>query len=118
MKTLIKQIKEKGFKPLKFAIFNYMDDAGYISEIEAIHKTKFSIEDFEYMAFELSLSEVNGFKYRVSSVLKKYEDLKHLIEVETVSENGEKSAMLFMLKEEGKAFIVKLVDFDLLKTIK
>jgi len=117
MKKLIEQIKEKGFQPMKFSIFNYMDDNGDIVEMEGIFKQKFGIEDFEYMAFELELNEKNGLKYRAHDIMKRFYDLQTLIE-ETIQEDKNKSkAKVFILKDDGQVFVVKFKDFDLLNKL-
>ena len=117
MKKLIDQIKEKGFKEMKFSIFNYMDDKGYIVEMEGIFKQKFGIEDFEFMAFDLDISEKNGLKYRTHEVLKRFYALQELIEIK-IQENKEKTkAKVFILKDEGQVFIVKMASFDLISEI-
>lgn len=118
MEQLIEQIKEKEFKPLKFSIYGYMDDAGYIAEMQAAHKTRFSPDDFEYITFDLPENEVNGLKFRISSVLKKYNDLKQLVEVDIQVDKQKKSALLFIMKDEGKVFLVKLKEFDLITKLK
>ena len=117
MQQLIQQIKEKGFKPMKFAIFNYMDDHGYITEMEGIFKRKFAIDDFEYVSFDLELNEKNGLKYRTHNVLQRFYNLQHLVEVDIQNDKDLVKAKLFILKDEGQVFLVKLSDFDLIKLI-
>jgi len=117
MQKLITQIKEKGFNAMKFAIFNYMDDHGYITEMEGLFKRKFAIDDFEYVAFNLELNEKNGLKYRTHNVLKRFYDLKKLVEEDIQTDKNLSKAKLFILKDEGQVFLVKLSDFDLLNLI-
>ena len=117
MKKLIEQIKEKGFKPMKFSIFNYMDDKGYITEMEGTFKQKFGIEDFEFMSFDLDTSEKNGLKYRTHDVLKRFYDLQNLIEVKIQEDKEKVKAKVFTLKDDGQVFIVKMASFDLIGKI-
>jgi len=117
MQKLIEQIKNKGFKPMKFSIFNYMDDHGYITEMEGIFKQKFSIGDFDYIAFDLELNEKNGLKYRTHNVLKRFYDLQKLVEDEIQVDKERQKAKLFILKDEGQVFLVKLIEFDLINLI-
>jgi len=117
MQELIKQIKEKGFKPMKFAIFNYMDDNGYITEMEGIFKRKFAISDFEYLYFDLEVNEKNGLKYRTHNILQRFYDLQNLVEVKIQSNKELPMVKLFILKDEGQVFLVKLLDFNLIELI-
>ena len=117
MKTLINQIKEKGFKPINFSMYNFMDDGGFISELEAVHKQKLVISDFESIIFELPLNEKNGLIHHNKSVSQKYLDLKTYVE-ETIQDNKLKpKAMVFIKRDNGSVFLVKMVEFDMLSKI-
>jgi ribosomal protein S8 len=99
-------------------MYNYMDDGGFISELEAVHKQKFTINDFESIIFELPLNEKNGLIHHIKSVSQKYIDLKKYVE-ETIQENKSKpKAMVFIKRDNGSVFLVKMVDFDLIGKIK
>ena len=117
MQKLIEQIKNKGFKPMKFSIFNYMDDHGYITEMEGIFKRKFAIDDFEYVSFDLELNEKNGLKYRTHNVLQRFYNLQKLIEVDIQVDKNLSEAKLFILKDEGQVFLVKLLNFNVIELI-
>ena len=118
MKTLITQIKDKGFKPINFSMYNFMDDCGFIAELEAVHKQKLTINDFESIVFELPLNEKNGIIHHIKSVSQKYIDLKKYVE-ETIQEDKNKpKAMVFIKRDNGSVFLVKMVDFDLINKLK
>ena len=118
MEKLIEQIKEKGFKPITFAIYNYMDEKGYLIEMERQFKTKLEPNDFEYVNFTLTESEKNGLKYRTKSVTDKFNKLKVLLESNCVNNTYTSSKChLFILKDEKKVFLVKLKDFDITENL-
>lgn len=113
MDVFIKQIKEKGFKPLLYSIFGYMDDNGYIDEWNSMFKTKLTPDDFEYVLFTLKENEINGLKYRSKDVITTFNKLKTFFDVEVQCDEKLPKAKLFVLKDEGKVFLVKFKTFDL-----
>lgn len=117
MQSFIEQIKEKGFKPLTYSIFGYMDDHGYISEWNCIFKTILTPDDFEYILFTLKESQKNGLKYRTKDVISLFDNLKYLFDVKIQEDEKKAKSKLFILKGEGKVFLVKLKDFDLMEKI-
>jgi hypothetical protein len=117
MEKLIEQIKIKGFKPMSFQVYNYMDDNGYLTEMEVIFKEKFGIEDFELINLNLSENEKNGLKYRTKSVTSRFYNLKKFVEYKIQEDMNKPKSKLFILKDDGKVFLVKFKDFDLLSLI-
>ena len=118
MTNLIEQIKEKGFRPAIFIVYNIMDEDGFILELEGMFKKKFSIDDFEYMVFDLSISEKNAIIYYISKASKKFTDLKKFIEVDIQPDVNKLRSKIYIKNEEGIVFLVKLKDFDLIDAIK
>jgi hypothetical protein len=117
MEKLIQQIEEKGFKPILYSIFNYMEENGYIIEMESQFSCVLGPSDFEYMVFTLTESEKNGLKYRVKSVISRFEHLKNILEAEKTGNNKYSKCILFILKNEMKVFLVKFKDYDLFKNV-
>lgn len=115
MKKLLEHIIEKGLKPMSFSVYNYMDDNGYITEMENYLKTNLVLNDFEYMVFNLTEQEKNGLKYRNKEIISKFENLKIFLE-KTIQQENTKT-ILFILKDEAKVFLVNLKDFGLIENI-
>jgi hypothetical protein len=114
MQSFIEQIKEKGFKPLLYSIFGYMDDKGYITEWNAIFNDRFEPSDFDYILFSLKENQINGLKYRAKDVIDLFNNLKYLFENKCQENEKTSKCRLFILKDEGKVFLVKFKNFDLI----
>lgn len=117
MEEFIKQILEKGFKPLTYSIFGYMDDKGYVTEWNGIFNTILTPQDFEYVLFDLKDNQKNGLKYRTKDIIGIFNDLKNFLEYKIQPENKTPKVKLFVLKDDGKVFLVKFKDFDLISKI-
>lgn len=117
MQSFVEQIKERGFKPLTYSIFGYMDDKGHIAEWNGIFNKNLTPDDFEYILFNLKENQINGLKYRTKDVMVLFNNLKHLFEVKIQENDKQLKSKLFVLKDEGKVFLVKFKDFDLMGKI-
>ena len=117
MEDFIKQTKERGLKPITYAIFGYMDDMGYITEWNGVLNEVLTPDDFNCFLFKLDEKQVNGLKYRNKDVLKVFEELKYFFEVKIQDDPKEYKTKLFVLKDEGKVFLVNYKNFDLLEKI-
>lgn len=117
METLLKQITVEKFRPSNFTVFNMIDDTGFVDELKGMFGKDYSIEDFEYMVFDLSIREKNAILYRMSSVLNRFKDLRKLIEKDLQDDENKPKVRLYIDKDKSIAIIVKLVDFDLVDRI-
>lgn len=117
MKELLKQITKDKFKPSNYTVYNMIDDNGYIDELKGMFKKDYDIKDFEYMFFDLSISEKNAIFYWMSSVLNTFRDLKYLIEHELQDDPDKPKAKLYVDKEKSTVMIVKLKEFDLVERV-
>lgn len=113
MDEFLKQITAENFKPSTYTVYNMMDDSGYIEELKAMFDERYAVEDFEYMVFELSISDKNAIYYYMSCVLDIFKDIKRLIERELQDDPNKPKARMYVDKEKSIVMIVKLKDFDL-----
>lgn len=113
MDEFLKQITAENFKPSTYTVYNMMDDSGYIEELKAMFDERYAVEDFEYMVFELSISDKNAIYYYMSCVLDIFKGIKRLIERELQDDPNKPKARMYIDKEKSIVMIVKLKDFDL-----
>lgn len=106
---LLKQIKEKEYKPLRFTIYNYIEDDGYVSEISALKGKKYEIEDFEYVSLDIPEADKIAIKSENTNVLNRYYSFSYYVEhtCQTLPE-----CMVFVMKDLGIVFAVKPKNFD------
>ena len=113
MEEFLKQIVAENFKPSTYTVYNMIDDNGYIDELKAMFDERYSVGDFEYMVFELSISDKNAIYYYMSCVLNIFRDIKYLIEKDLQDDPNKPKARMYIDKEKSIVMIVKLKDFDL-----
>jgi len=111
---LLKQIKEKEFKPLRFTIYNFIENDGYVAEISCLKGKRLGMDDFEYISFDLNDDDKTAIRAENDSVINKYNMFSYYIE-----HNCQKipECMVFVMKDLGVVICVKLKDFDV-KTLK
>lgn len=113
MQEFLKQIKAENFKPSSYTVYNMMYDSGYIEELKSMFDKRYAVEDFEYMTFELSISDKNAIYYYMSCVLNIFRDIKHIIEKDLQDDPNKPKARMYIDKEKSIVMIVKLKEFDL-----
>ena len=62
MRDFYKEIKDEDFKSLTFGIFNRIDDDSFPLYLRNQYKEVYSIDDFEYLKFELDDKEKKSLK--------------------------------------------------------
>lgn len=106
---LFKQFKEKEFRPLRFTVYNFIENDGYVSEISMLKGKRLDIEDFEYFAFDIPDEDKNGIKCGNNSIIQKYSSFSYYVErCQKIPE-----CMVFVMKDLGIVIAVKLKDFDI-----
>lgn len=111
MEELIKQIYEKQFKPITFTIYNFIDSDGFVTELHAVYKEDFSIDDFEYIKLDISDFDKESLLQKDRFVLAKYNKLKKHIEREL--QEGYPKMKLFLMNDKTTLVIVKVKGYDL-----
>lgn len=118
MEELLKQIIAKGFKESSYSVYNFIEDDGFISELKVNFGKRYFPEDFEYIVFDLDVKDKNGIIYSMSKVMKKFIELKKFVEFESQDDKGKTKARLYIKKDKGNVFIVKLKEFDLMEIVR
>ena len=111
---LLKQIKEKEYKPLRFTIYNFIENDGYVAELSGLKGKRFDIDDFEYISLDIDNEDKVGIRSDNTSIINKYYMFSYYVE-HTCQEIPE--CMVFVMKDLGVVICVKLKDFDI-KTLK
>lgn len=109
-KELFEQLKNREFRPLRFTVYNFIENDGYVAEISGLKGKKLGIDDFEYLAFDIPDEDKCGIKANNSSVIQKYNSFSYYIE-HLCQKSPE--CMVFVMKDLGIVFAVKTNDFDI-----
>lgn len=117
MEHLLEQIKEKGFTPLNFTLFNDLEAHGDIAEMEGMFKRKFSVDDFEYLIFDLTEREKNSIIYRNTVGMDKFNMLKRFIERDIQEDRNMSKSKIIIDKKQARIILIKLYEFDILEAI-
>lgn len=100
------EMKTNGFKPMKYSLYNKLDDSGYIIQLKNEYNEVFSIDDFECYQFKLTDEEkmflrLNG-KNMVRSVNELVDKLKWCDKVK-----------IDIDKENGTIYVAKIKDVEI-----
>lgn len=117
METLLKQVMDKDFKKSNFTVYSILDEDGFISELHGMFNVNYSIDDFEYIMLDLSIKEKNAILYRMTFMMDKLRDLRHLIEKEIQDNPLKPKARVYVDKEKCFVFVAKLKEFNLKERI-
>ena len=60
---LLEQIYSSPYKKVTFSIFNFIENDGFIDELFCADKTRYGIDDFEYIKFSIDDKQKSGIKY-------------------------------------------------------
>lgn len=118
MEELIDQIINSGFKPSLFSIYNYIEDDGFILELKRNFGINFGIDDFEYILLNISEKDRNGVRYRMKSILSKFEELKDFVEIDCQENKTKPKSKVYIDKDGGFVFVIKLKEFNLIEIMK
>ena len=112
--TLLQQLYEKDFNELRFTVYNFIENDGYVNEISAIHKLKYGIDDFEFIVFDIPEDDRNAIKHGNALVIQRYRVFKQYIEKEC---QEVPNCAIFIMKELGLVIAVKLKTFNIREMI-
>lgn len=109
---LLDQLKKKEFGQLRFTIYNFIENEGYIAELSGHNGRKYDIDDLEYVAFDIPDEDKNAIRSENRDVISRYNSFGHYIDglCKGFSECG-----IFVMKELGIVFAVKPIGFDVEK---
>lgn len=110
--NLLLQLKNNNFKDLLFTIYNFIEDEGFVAEVNNKYPdASYSIDGFEYMLFNISNEDKKLIKRGNRDVLQKYSDFKYHVEKEL--QNSFALCRIYIMRGMGIMFAVKIKDFDI-----
>lgn len=107
---LLQQLYDKDFNNLRFTVYNFIENDGYVNEISAAHGEKYGIDDFEFIVFDISDEDKKAIKCGNTVVIQKYKAFKYYIEKEC---QAIPNCAIFIMKEFGIVIAVKLKYYNL-----
>lgn len=112
---LLEQLYSNPYKKVTFSIFNFIENDGFIDELFCINKTKYGIDDFDYIKFSIDDKQRNGIKYSKREYTKYFKAFKEYVETE-LQQTHIPRLKIYLIKESGSLIAVKLSSFVLEKT--
>lgn len=110
--NLLTQLKTNNFKNLLFTIYNFIEDEGFVAEVNnKYNNALYTIDGFEYMLFNISNEDKKLIKRGNRKILQKYNDFKYHVEKEL--QNGFALCRIYIMRDMGIMFAVKTKDFDI-----
>lgn len=108
-KFLIDQLYNKEYTPLRFTIYNFIENDGYVAEISGCKGKHYDIDDFEFFAFDIPDEDKFALRSDDTGAFVKYSNFAHMVKVaQKIPE-----CAVFVMKELGIVFAVKLREFDI-----
>ena len=109
--NFMEQLRNGDFRPASFSVFNFIDNDGFLTELYAIDKVNYDIDDFEYLNFSLTDDIKNGIKHGKKTIMKDITDFKK--KVDDMLPDNEKKIKVYPIKYSGSLIAVKLKSFSL-----
>lgn len=109
---LLGQMKEKEFGPLRFTIYNYIENEGYLAELSGHNGRRYDIDDLEYMVFDVPDEDKNAMRSENGDVIFRYNSFAHHVSGLC---GGFSECGIFVMWELGIVFAVKPKGFDVKK---
>ena len=101
---LLSQLNNGSFRNMLFTIFNYIEEDGYLREIETKYGSM-DVDDFEYFLFSINEDEKKALKMKRKSGYKELLDFKYHVEKELQS--GVPDVAIFLMNDKGAMVAVK-----------
>ena len=106
---LIEQLYKMEYTPLRFTIYNFIENDGYVAEISGCKGQHYDIDDFEFFAFDIPDDDKFALRSDDAATVVKYSNFAHT--VKTAQETPE--CAVFIMKDFGLVIAVKLREFDI-----
>lgn len=98
-----------------FSIFNFIENDGFIDELFCADKTRYGIDDFEYIKFSIDDKQKSGIKYSKREYTRYFKAFKEYVE-KGLQETAIPRLRIYLIKESGSLIAVRLSSFRLDKT--
>lgn len=112
---LLEQIYSSPYKKVTFSIFNFIENDGFIDELFCADKTRYGIDDFEYIKFSIDDKQKSGIKYSKREYTRYFKAFKEYVEKD-LQETAISRLRIYLIKESGSLIAVRLSSFRLDKT--
>lgn len=109
---LLEQIYSSPYKKVTFSIFNFIENDGFIDELFCADKTRYGIDDFEYIKFSIDDKQKNGIKYSKKEYTRYFKAFKEYVEKD-LQETAIPRLRIYLIKESGSLIAVRLSSFKL-----
>lgn len=111
MDYIIKQIKDNdGYKEIPFSIYGFIEDDGFVAELDAFFNEKTDKSDYIYKLIDLDEKDKKNILIRNKNSIKKILTIKQ--QIENISDNKTSMIKVYLKKDKGVVFIVKYKDFN------
>lgn len=108
---LIEQLQNGNFRKMNFTVFNFIDDNGYIIEIDNFYKRKHSIDDFQFMLFAVDADDKRLIKNNRKDIMTTIRAFKY--EIENERQKKFSLCRIFIMKDLGIVIAVKPKSFNI-----
>ena len=95
------QLSGDNWRGLLFSIFNFRESEGFLTELKALTKKTYYMEDFVYMKLKVDDTVKNGIKNSDEEVMGDVKEFKKTIE------GLNPKARVYPIKESGSLIVVK-----------
>lgn len=109
---LLEQLYNNPYKKITFSIYNFIENDGFIDELFCCNKTKYGLDDFEYIKFTIDDKQKNGIKYSKKEYTRFFKAFKEYVEKE-IQHDVIPNLRIYLIKESGSLIAVKLKGFKL-----
>jgi hypothetical protein len=100
-KNFFNEITELTFKPLRYSLYNQLEDEYFIEKLNKLDNTSYSIEDFCYAVFPLSEKERYLIRMWNKEYMENITDLKEILK-------GEPRCLIYVNHDGGLVMLIKL----------
>lgn len=112
--NLLQQLYYKEYRSISFSIFNFIEEDGFITELYAVTKTQYDIDDFEFIKFDITDDLRSGIKYSKKDYIHFAYDFKNYVENEL--QKDVVKLKIYPIKQSGSLIAVKLKDFTIINS--
>ena len=106
LRDFYEELKTNGFSPMKYSIYNKLDDSGYIIQLKNEYGEIFSVDDFECYQFKLTDEEKMFLRLNGKNMCR---SVNNLIE----RFKGNNKIKIDIDKENGTIWVAKLKEIEI-----
>ena len=96
------------FKPVNFSIYNFIEEDGWVKELNSEYDDVYGIEDFEYVTINLTNEEKSLLLNNDGQVMSKYRGFKSFVELIKQKDLNVPKMGVFIMKKFKTVVAVRL----------